>query len=82
VGGLNGRVRRLEGRKRQCPECGWPPAPGEDVQIVVHWADLDENDPDDQGPLEEAPEYCPLCGRPDEIIVRWLDLEEGREDEA
>jgi hypothetical protein len=70
VARLNGRVRRLEGFSRQCPECGWPPAPGEEVEIKVYWPDLD-------GPeLDEQPEDCSTCGRPGETVVRWLDLEE------
>ncbi len=66
---MNGRVRRLEGINWQCPECGWPPAPGEKVEIEVHWPDLDEDSPDYEP--EREPEYCQVCGEPDEIIITW-----------
>ena len=74
---LNGRVRRLEGRGRQCPQCGWSPAAGEKVDIVVAWADLDSDEQDEQP--EGKTEYCSLCGMPGEVVIQWLDLEDAEE---
>ena len=68
------RLRRLEGRNPQCPECGWPPLPGEKVEYVVTWYD-GHDDPDSPPPKE--PEYCPLCGELDVVVVTWGDHHKG-----
>jgi hypothetical protein len=71
---LKDRVDRLEGGAGggQCPECGFPAAPGEKVQVKCHYREYGE-----PAPAHEGAEFCPTCGRPLVIELRWTDAPEA-----
>ncbi len=79
---IRGRLRRLEGRSPQCPECGWPPLPGEEVEVVVTWHDgwSDDGHDEEEEPHTE-PRYCEVCGEPDVIVVTWGPQHQIEEEE-
>lgn len=70
MGSIEQRLRRLEGMVRQCPECGWPPAPGEEIELDIYWEDLDG------GPEPPLEPDCSTCGKPGETVITWTDLGE------
>jgi hypothetical protein len=72
---LERRVKNLEARGGECPECGFD-GDWSDVDFVVEWWDGEEAY---TGPEETT--YCETCGEPTELVVTWQDLpeHEGRE---
>lgn len=75
MGSLDGRVRRLEERAGECPECGFD-GDWSKVDFVIEWWDGEEPY---AGPEETT--YCEHCGEPTEPVVVWdvLAEHEGRE---
>jgi predicted RNA-binding Zn-ribbon protein involved in translation (DUF1610 family) len=67
---LENRLRRLEGDRKPCGECGWDGS-WSNAKVRVVWDDIDGG----ESLEEEGPEYCPECGHQLKYIVTWTDLE-------
>lgn len=70
---LRHRVKRLEGGRGGCEECGWGLP---DTKYAVVWDDGWGQD----GSFDpEETTYCPSCGLPDPLVITWGDADERYE---
>jgi hypothetical protein len=71
---LKSRLKKLEqgAGGGTCPECEFPAAPGEKLEVKCHYREYGV-----PAPAHEGPEFCPACGRPLVIELRWTDAPEA-----